>query len=218
MGQGGPWGTASGVSRQHHCLSLHCWGDPLCFPPCRRDLRSPHALTVTPVSRENTVRETRRSCNPHVPVGYGRFHRLSHLTRRSITLQLSHPHCSALCPGGVFDVSAIAELSSGKGTTECLLSTLIPCPASLVSIFTALCSARQPSRLALHRTPFALRVLPGDFRSHSSKNLRCSCLHLRMFLCTSHHGACLLLGAIAHRSTFVPPLVFGTLFFFFVMT
>lgn len=137
---------------------------------------------------------------------------VSHLTRLN-TLQLSDPHCSGLCLDGVFDVSAIAELLSGKGATEeSLSSMLIPCPARMVSIFTALCSARQPSHLALCRTPFALRVLPGDFRSHSSKNFQFSCLHLIMFLCTSHHGVCLLLRAITHRSSFVPSLVFGTNF------
>ena len=95
-------------------LSLHCQGDSLCFAFCRRDACSPHTLTVTPLSRKNTVRETRKSCNSHAPVGYRRFHKLSHLTRCSNTLQLSDPYCSGLYCVGVFDVSAIAELWSGK--------------------------------------------------------------------------------------------------------
>lgn len=94
-------------------LSPHCWGDSLCCPLCRWDLRSPHALTVTLLSGENTARETGKSCSSHAPVGYRRFQTLSHLTCCSNTLQLSDSYCSGLCCVG-FDVSAVAKLSSGK--------------------------------------------------------------------------------------------------------
>lgn len=76
---------------------------------------------------ENMVRETRKNCSSHAPVGYRRFHEFSHLTCCSNTLQLSEPCCSGLyCAGSIylfiywllfwfgFDVSAIAELQSGK--------------------------------------------------------------------------------------------------------
>lgn len=122
--------------------SLHRRGHSLCFPLRRRDPRSPHTPTVTPLSRENTVRETRKSCSSHALVGYRSFRELSHLTLCSNALQLSDPYCSGLyCVGG-FDVSAIAEFPVGKRGL-CVFRADRPFPARLVPIFTAFCPAGQ---------------------------------------------------------------------------
>lgn len=54
---------------------------------------------------DSTVRGTRKSCSSRAPVGYGKFHTLSHLTHCSNALQLSEHYCSGSHRVGVWGVS-----------------------------------------------------------------------------------------------------------------
>lgn len=140
--------------------SLHCRGDSLCSPLCRRDPRSHHALTATLLSRENTVRETRKSCNSHAPVGYRRFHKLSHLTRCSNTLQLSDPIVQVYIVLGFLMSQPLQSFRVGK-RGHCILRADPPSQPGW-------CLFSQPS------------VRPGKLNSSLSATLPLHCMRCQL--------------------------------------
>lgn len=169
---------------------------PLLYPLLSL-LQAGLTLAITALSRENRVRETRKSCSSPAPVGYGRFHKLSHPTHCSNALQLSDPYCSRLyCTGG-FDVSAIAELWSGKERP--LPPPSWSCfPASSVSVFTAL-SLFSQARLTPRSPPHSLCIahVTGHLQTLIQQEFPFQLLAFDSFLSINHYKVCLPLGAIA---------------------